>query len=64
MSTKRVTGEKESETINVCPEELHLPPLTVTAIHPEKKKGMNAALNQYIYDVISCMVHYLQAADE
>lgn len=38
MSTNCVTGVREYKKINVCQEELHSPPITVAAIHPEKKK--------------------------
>lgn len=49
MSTNRATDGKESEKMNVLPEELHFP-----QSHPQREKIMNMALNYCMYDVISC----------
>lgn len=64
MSTNSVTGVKEHKKINVCQEKLHSAPISVPATHPEKKKVMNVALNHWMYDITTCTVHNLQAADE
>lgn len=54
--------ERRARKINVCPEELHSPPLTLPAVRWQKKrekkhpKVMSTALNRWMYDIISCTI--------